>query len=139
MRRAIAFLFLVVACGCGSDSTSPTDTFRGDFVLQTVNGKPLPYTWTYTGGAFYTLKSYSITVIPGGSWLSAVSYSYSDQGQIVNRPNGGEAGTFTYIPGSGFVSFISIDKTTNFTGTRSGSTLTMSPASTDIYVFTQAP
>ena len=113
------------AIACGGDSTRPEDAFRGDYVLQTIGGKPLPYTWTFTGGNYYRLNSYRITIIPGGSWLSSMNYTYTDQGQVINRPNGGETGTFTYTPSSGFVSLISQDKTTFFTGTVSGDTMTL--------------
>jgi hypothetical protein len=132
MRLATFALLVVVACG--ADSTSPADSFRGDYVLQTINGQSLPYTWTFTGGNYYRLNSYRLTIIPGGSWISALDYAYTDQGAVVNRPNGGETGTFTYTPSSGFVSLISQDQTTFFTGTVSGAQMTITENG-DVWVF----
>lgn len=131
---------------CGADSTGPQRGVSGDYLLQAVNGTPLPYTWTYAGGGFYTLSSYRVSIVPGsdvytGIWLSALSYSYSDRGAVVNVPDGGETGTWTYEPGAGSVALVSRDATTFFTGTLAGSTLTLRDASTlnaggpNVYVF----
>lgn len=138
MRRLFAIVALVTLVACGSDSTAPGDDFRGDFVLQTINGKPLPYTWTFTGGSVYVMRAYRFTILPGGSWLSAMNYSYTDKGTLVNVPAGGETGTFTYTPSTGFVSLLSRDQTTFFTGTVSGNTMTIKE-SADVWVFQRTP
>lgn len=139
MRR-LAFLVAtasVVACG-GSDATTPGQGFRGDYTLQTVNGKSLPYRWDFAGGNYYVLRSYRFTILPGGGWLSAISYSYTDQGKIIDRPTGGEAGTYTYTPGTGdgFVSLLSQDQTTFLIGTVSLDERTMTITENgDVYVY----
>jgi hypothetical protein len=140
-------LMLVSLVGCGgSDSTRPEDRFSGDYVLQTINAQPLPYTWTFTGGSFYRLNSYRFTILPGGStipgadggWISATSYAYTDQGQVVSRPDSGEIGMYTYTPSSGLVSLLSQDETTFFVGQLStdGRTLTITENG-DVWVFTK--
>ncbi|HEX7977561.1 MAG TPA: hypothetical protein VF461_03110, partial [Gemmatimonadaceae bacterium] len=80
MRRIVALLVLatLAACGGGSDATAPSNqtpaaTFTGTFVLQTLNGKPLPYTSGSLAGDYITTRSYSLTISAGGNWTSATS------------------------------------------------------------------
>lgn len=136
MTRRLATLALAALVACGGESTAPSSTFQGDYVLQTVNGQSLPYTWTFSATASYTLRGYRLSIVPPSSWLSAVSYTTTSGGQVIDRPNGGELGSFTFTPGSGFVSLLSQDQTTFLTGTLSpdGRTLTITEDG-DVYLY----
>jgi hypothetical protein len=143
MRRITALLGLVILAACGgTDGTSPTQSqtqnksVTGTYVLQTVNGKPLPYTWTLGGGDYVTLRSYGLTIASGGSWTSTTSLIFTTGGQVTDQPNGGQSGTYTYDASTKAVSLISQDQSSVLSGSVSAdlSTLTVSE-STDLYVF----
>lgn len=142
MRRIAALLLLATLAACGgSDGTSPSQTqqsksFTGTYVLQTVNGKALPFTFTFSNGDFLTIRAYNLTIASGGSWTSSTSTISSTGGQVSDQPNGGQSGTYTFNSSTGAVSIISQDQSTVLTGSASAdlSTLTVTE-STDIYVF----
>src|SRR5206468_1508849 len=74
MRRILALLVLATAAACGgSDGTAPSQTqaqgksFVGStYLLQNVNGKPLPYTWTYGSGDYLTIRTYRLSIGTAG-------------------------------------------------------------------------
>ena len=126
MRRIIALLGLATLTACGgSDGTSPSQTqtqsktFTGTYVLQSVNGKSLPYTWTYSNGDYLTIRSYSLSIGSAGSWTSTTSTVSSTGGQLVDQPTGGQSGTYTYDAATKFVSLISEDQSTVLSGSAS--------------------
>lgn len=145
MRRVVSLLAFaaLVACG-GSDGTSPSQaqtqakSFTGTYVLQTVNGKPLPVTWTYATGDYLTVRSYRLSIGAAGIWTSTTSTVSSTGGQITDQPSGGQSGTYTYDAATKSVSLISQDQSTVLSGSVSAdfTTLTVSE-STDIFVFKQ--
>ena len=144
MRRIAALLTLatLIACG-GSDSTAPPGqtqgrTFSGTYVLQSINGTPLPYTFGNLTGDYTTVRSYSLTIGSAGSWTATTSTVSSINGQVVDQPNGALSGSYTYNANTKAVSLLSQDLSTAFTGSVSldFTTLTVS-SSNDIYVFKQ--
>jgi hypothetical protein len=143
MRRIVALLGLATLAACGgSDSPSPSQTqarsFTGTYVLQTVNGKPLPYTWTYGSGDYLTIREYRLSINGTGSWTSTTSTVSTTAGQLTDQPNGGQSGTYSYNATTKSVFLISQDQSTVLSGSLSTdlSTLTVSE-STDVYVFKQ--
>ena len=144
MRRIAALLALatLIACG-GSDSTAPPGqtqgrTFSGTYVLQSINGMPLPYTFGNVTGDYRTVRSYSLTIGSAGSWTATTSTISSTNGQLVDQPNGTLSGSYTYNANTKAVSFTSQDLDTVLSGSVSldFTTLTVS-SSSDIYVFKQ--
>ena len=143
MRRILSLLILatLVACG-GSDGTSPTQTqgksFTGTYVLQTVNGKPLPVTYTFANGNYLTIRSYRLSIAAGGNWTSTTSTISSTDGQVLDQPNGGQSGSYSYDAPTKSVSLISQDLSTVLSGSVSAdfTTLTVSDG-VDIFVFTK--
>jgi hypothetical protein len=145
MRRILPLLVLatLAACGGGSDVTAPPSqtqgkTFKGAYVLQSINGKALPYTWISGNGDSVRVRSYSIAIDGAGSWTSTTSTVSSTGGQVTDQPNGGQSGSYTYSAATKAVSLISQDQSTVLTGSVSAdfSTLTVSE-NTDIFVFKQ--
>jgi len=144
MRRIAALLALatLVACG-GSDSTAPPGqtqgrTFSGTYVLQSINGTPLPYTFGVLTGNYTTIRGYSITIGAAGSWTATTNTISSNDGQVVDQPNGTLSGSYTYNAQTKAVSFLSQDLSTAFNGSVSAdfTTLTVT-SSNDLYVFKQ--
>ncbi len=143
MRRITALLVLAtaLACGGGSDATSPGNTskgvaFSGNYVLQTVNGNPLPATWYYNSGDSLRIRSYSISINGSGGWTSTVSQVFSANSVVTDQPNGGQSGSYTYDAGTKQVSLFSTDLTTPLSGSVSTdfSTLTI-VLNSDRFVF----
>jgi hypothetical protein len=143
MRRIAALLVLATLAACGgSDSTSPSQnqtqskTFTGTYVLQTVNGQALPYTFAFGNGDYNTIRAYNLTIGSAGSWISSTSTVSSTGGQVSDQPNGGQSGSYTYNGSTGAVSIISLDQSTVLSGSVSAdlSTLTVTESS-DIFVF----
>jgi len=142
MRRISALLLLATLAACGgSDSTSPSQnqqgkSFTGTYVLQTVNGKPLSYTFSFANGNYLTIRAYNLTIGSAGSWTSSTSTVSSTAGQVSDQPNGGQSGTYTYNASTGAVSIISQDQSTVLSGSVSTDLTTLTVTeSTDIYVF----
>lgn len=130
--RRLGLAGLVLLAACGGESTAPKAGLQGEFVLQTVNGQSLPYTWNDASGGFYRLNSYRFSIIPSapdlvasGGWLSSIDYAYTDRGSVVSVPDGGESGTWYYTERTQSVVLVSRDGTTSFSGTLDGTTLTL--------------
>jgi len=141
MRRIPALLVLAAALACGgSDAVSPSSNttgaaFSGTYVLQSVNGKALPYISHFAGDSV-VIRSYSLSIGGSGSWTSTISQLFTTNGVVTDQPNGGQSGSYSYDASSKAVSLISQDQSTYLSGTVSAdfSTLTVSE-STDLYVF----
>ena len=142
MHRIVASVVLVavVACG-GSDTTSPANrtqgtAFSGTYVLQSVNGKPLPVTWNFNSGDSLRIRSYSISINGSGSWTSTVSQVFTTGGVVTDQPNGGQSGSYTYDAATKAVTLISSDQSTFLSGNVSTDFTTLTLAqSTDQFVF----
>ena len=46
MRKLILLLGVISLAACNNDSTSPNGNVTGTYTLRTVNGNPLPYTFS---------------------------------------------------------------------------------------------
>jgi hypothetical protein len=142
MHRTAALLAFAAAVACGgSDATAPTNrtqgaAFTGTYVLQSVNGKALPFTRHFASGDSLTIRSYSIAIGGSGSWTSTTSEVFTTNGQLTDRPNGGQSGSYTYDASTKAVTLISQDQSTFLSGSVSAdfSTLTVAE-STDQFVF----
>jgi len=142
MHRILAILMLATAVACGgSEAVAPPSqsqgpAFSGTYVLQTVNGKPLPVTWNFNSGDSLTIRSYSIAISGSGSWTSTTSQRFTTGGQVTDQPNGGQSGSYTYDAATKAVSLISTDQSTVLNGSVSGDFTTLTLAqNTDAFVF----
>ena len=144
MRRIAALLAFatLVACG-GSEATSPPTqtggkTFSGTYVLQSVNGSALPYTFGNLKGDYFTIRSYSVTIGAAGSWSSTESTVSSTDGTVVDQPSATQSGAYTYNATTKAVTLLSTDLSTAFTGSVSSDLTTLTvTSSNDVYVFKQ--
>ncbi|HEX3867482.1 MAG TPA: hypothetical protein VHV78_12055 [Gemmatimonadaceae bacterium] len=115
MRRfAIAALALTLpvvfaACENGNNSVEPTTSVSGTYFLRTVNGSPLPY--TFSDGS--TLVSDVLTLYSDGT--------YTDNGQFADGFGSGEQGYYDALNGS--ITFAP-QGSTSYSGSLSGSVLT---------------
>ena len=142
MRRILALLMLATAVACGgSEAVSPPrqpqgTAFSGTYVLQTVNGKALPFTWNFNSGDSLTIRSYSISIGGSGSWTSATSERFTTGGQVTDQPNGGQSGSYIYDATTKAVTLISTDQSTFLNGSVSADFTTLTLAQiTDVFVF----
>ena len=79
LRRHGSTLFalasIVFAASCGGDSgTNPNAPFGGDYLLKTINGKPLPATIGISGGTVQ-LNSMRLTILQDGSYTQHGDYT----------------------------------------------------------------
>ena len=121
-----AFVALLLgAAGC-TDGTGP-QVAEGEYVLLSVNDKPLPYTWTYPAtSSSYTLRSQRITVRSGGAWTSATSHVFVYPGLTRDATNDVDGGTYTFDGASGALVLGSTNSVSALVGTVSGRRLTIS-------------
>ena len=108
----------------------------GSYVLQSVNGKPLPVTWNFNSGDSLRIRSYSISINGNGSWTSALSQVFSTGGVVTDQPNGGQSGSYSYDAATKAVTLISSDQSTLLNGNVSTDFTTLTLAqNTDLFVF----
>ena len=116
MRRIALLAALVALAACNSDSTSPNGGAQGSYSLHTVNGNPLPF--TFSDGS--VLVSDQLTLNANGTYVDVATFS--------NAGTATEQGLWSI--NNNLISFQ--DQTDNFSyqGSLSGSVLTESfPAS----------
>ena len=116
MRRIALLAALVALAACNSDSTSPNGSAQGSYSLHTVNGNPLPF--TFSDGS--VLVSDQLTLNANGTYVDVATFS--------NAGSATEQGLWSI--NNNLISFQ--DQTDNFSyqGSLSGSVLTESfPAS----------
>ena len=116
MRRIALLAALVALAACNNDSTSPNGSANGSYSLRTVNGNPLPF--TFSDGS--VLVSDQLTLSANGTYVDVATFS--------NAGSATEQGLWSI--NNNLISFQ--DQTDNFSyqGSISGSVLTESfPAS----------
>ena len=116
MRRIALLAALVALAACNNDSTSPNGSAQGSYSLHTVNGNPLPF--TFSDGS--VLVSDQLTLNANGTYVDVATFS--------NAGTATEQGLWSI--NNNLISFQ--DQTDNFSyqGSLSGSVLTESfPAS----------
>ena len=70
--RKIALLAAVIAlAACNNDSTSPNGSAQGSYSLHTVNGNPLPF--TFSDGS--VLVSDQLTLNSNGTYVDVATFS----------------------------------------------------------------
>ena len=116
MRKIALLAALVALAACTNDSTSPNGSAQGSYSLHTVNGNPLPF--TFSDGS--VLVSDQLTLNANGTYVDVATFS--------NAGTATEQGLWSI--NNNLISFQ--DQTDNFSyqGSLSGSVLTESfPAS----------
>ena len=116
MRRIALLAALVALAACNNDSTAPNGSAQGSYSLHTVNGNPLPF--TFSDGS--VLVSDQLTLNANGTYVDVATFS--------NAGTATEQGLWSI--NNNLISFQ--DQTDNFSyqGSLSGSVLTESfPAS----------
>jgi hypothetical protein len=107
MRRLVMLaLASTMLASCSSDSTGPNGSVTGTYTLRTIDGQPLPY--TFSGGL--RLMSDELTLMSDGSYEDVSRYSdgtsFVDEGDYTNY-NG--AVTFYSTSGDTYQGSISRD------------------------------
>ena len=122
--RAVFITLLALATGC-TEGTAPIQA-EGEYVLQSVNEKALPYTWSYPAtSSSYTLRSQRITVRAGGTWTSSTSHVFVYPGLTRDATNDVDGGTYTFDGASGALVLGSTTSVTALVGSVSGRRLTV--------------
>ena len=107
MRRLVMLaLASTILVSCSADSTGPNGSVAGTYSLRTIDGQPLPY--TFSGGL--RLMSDEITLMSDGTYEDVSRYSdgtsFVDEGDYTNY-NG--AVTFYSTSGDTYQGSISRD------------------------------
>lgn len=128
MRRLVVLAALLVAAACeSSNSVSPTTSISGQYHLATVNGSPLPYTFTTTNGASATLTSDILTMNQDGSYSDIAQFQSSSGPYTIS-----EFGTYSAVNGS--ITFNDQTDGIQYNGSISGSVLTeINSGVTEVY------
>lgn len=118
---AAAALAVVAAC---SDSTSPSGSVTGRYVLRTVNGSTLPYSIGYdqTTGDQVDIIADTLWLNGSGNYNETFYYQYTGSSGVSVQPQY-EVGTWSSTNGS--INFYDqTDGGVQYQGSVSGSTLT---------------
>src|SRR5690349_187817 len=71
MRKLILLLGVISLAACNNDSTSPNGNVTGTYTLRTVNGNPLPY--TFSDGS--VLVSDHLSLNNDGTYIDVATFS----------------------------------------------------------------
>jgi len=110
MRRIALLLAVVALAACNNDSTSPNGSVVGSYSLRTVNGNPLPY--TFSNGS--VLVSDQLTLNANGTYTDVATFS-----NVNSTPEQGY-----WSINNNLISFTDQVTNTSYTGSLSGSVLT---------------
>ena len=116
MRRIAVLAFLVVLAAC-SDATGPSGSVVGSYQLKTINGNPLPYSFSAYGGSSAVLESDVLTLNSDGTYSDVGQYS-SAQGNTSITENG------TWTNNNGSITFDDQTDGIEYQGSVSGTVLT---------------
>ncbi len=98
MRRLAMFALAATLAACNSDATGPNGSVAGTYELRTLNGQPLPY--TFSSGL--RLIDNDITLYSDGTYEDVSSYSDGstdvDEGDYTDYN-----GALTFYSTTGFV------------------------------------
>src|SRR5436305_6038063 len=109
--RKIALLAAVIAlAACNNDSTSPNGSAQGSYSLHTVNGNPLPF--TFSDGS--VLTSDQLTLNSNGTYIDVATFS--------NAGSSTEQGLWSI--NNNLITFEDQTDGITYTGSVSGSVLT---------------
>jgi hypothetical protein len=110
MRRLALLLAVVALAACNNDSTSPNGNVSGSYSLRTVNGNPLPY--TFSDGS--VLVNDQLSLNSNGTYTDVATFS--------NASTPAEQGYWSI--NNNLISFNDQVSGTSYTGSVSGSVLT---------------
>ena len=111
MRRiAVLMLALAIAACSDNNATAPSAALTGTYTLRTVNGSPLPV--TFSDGS--VLTSDQLTLFVDGT--------FTDQAQFSDGSNSIEQGFYSAVNGS--ITFQDANSNFTFQGSVSGTVLT---------------
>ena len=129
MRKVPAIFAMLLAIGCGN-STGPTVSVTGTWTLETVNGYPVPFVSTQSGGNSDELTSDVITATATGTFtqMTVVKTTKSAQVTVDSIP---DAGIYS-IRGNAVTFDFASDAPTG-TGIVDGNTLTVRTDITLVY------
>ena len=140
IRRLLAALTLLVALGVsgcirdvasvagpGTKASGGTGTdIAGTYILRTVNGQSLPYTYRTAGADTYVLLDDAVTMTAAGQW-NEVWHERQTISGVVSSKSFADAGTYA-ITGTRIVVTITSGSSSGagtFEGTLSNGTLTL--------------
>lgn len=139
IRRLFAALTLLVALGMsgcvrdfasvagpGTKASGGTGTdIAGTYVLRTVNGQSLPYTYRTAGADTYVLLDDAVTMTAAGQW-NEVWHERQTVGGVVSSKSFADAGTYAITGTRIVVTIVSGSTGTgSFEGSYSNGTLTL--------------
>lgn len=93
MRRLLAATILALAAACGGDASQRPLVVPGTYVLQTVNGAPLPYV-VQPSGPKVELTSDQFVLATGGTFTNHTVVRTTNGSSVTTDPFD-EAGTWT--------------------------------------------
>lgn len=134
MRRLLATLALTSALvGCGDDDgPSGSASIAGNYVLQSIDGDPVPSTIIQLPDYLLEVTQGSLTVNANNTWSASVTFREDDDGTITVETDT-DGGTYTRTNNS--VSFTSTQGGVDAAGSISGSTLTVTDEDGFVYIF----
>jgi hypothetical protein len=126
MRRLAALLALLTVAACVPESaTDASEELAGDYFLQTVNGKPLPFSpSTQPNQTIYT-TSWRISISPRGSWYEKIDFRWERTNFAPSFTSQEATGTWRFSADSASVILDDAEYRNFRTGTISGSTFTI--------------
>jgi hypothetical protein len=116
------FVTVALAAACG-DSTGP-DANLGLYVLQSIDGDPVPVRITEQPAFVIDLTSGQLQLLDGGTCALSQMYRRDDEGTITNITIDTETCTWTL---NGTAISITTDDDSPVTGTLVGGTITVTP------------
>jgi hypothetical protein len=120
-RIAIAAAAIALLGACGSDSTGPNNAnVAGTYALSTVDGANLPYTVPNTGDNAEVVQSATITLTSDSTYTAVANGTENGDPSVIIT----DAGNYS-VSGSQVTFTSTIIQGGNYTGTVSGSTLTV--------------
>ena len=127
--QSLLLLMLAVAC---SDSTRPEGTLTGTWSLETVNGKPLPYTLPETGEV---VTAEEMLLMASGRFTMTTTFRIT-QGANVFSETIPDAGT--YVAKGATVTFTFDSDGSNDVGAVTGDTITLEDIG-QVWVYRRKP
>lgn len=128
MRRYVAALAGLLLIGCSSDSSvsADIDAAVGVYVLQTVDGSPLPFNAGNQGGVDVTIVNDQYTLASGRTYTRSGTLRLTEFG-ITSTQSVTESGNWTVSGGTLTltISTSSLGQTGNYSGSLAGSSLSI--------------
>jgi len=121
LRFAIAAATVAMLAACGSDSTGPRNTnVSGTYALTTVDGSSLPFTIPNTGDNTEIVNNATVTLNSDSSYTAVANGTENGADATIIT----DAGHYS-VSGSQVTFTSSVIQGGNYTGSVSGSTLTV--------------